>query len=150
MARSTASLSSTRTSIAASAQESRDLAGGGYRFGAAGVAHEQHASAHDGPSAMARAKITIVQRRRSGTQPQEVLDVPGRTWQRARNDAADTEAKTSAARATPRTAAARTCGSRTTPPEPTFSRPASNWGFTISTRSASLASDPDQGRQDRP
>ena len=55
---------------------------------------------------------------------------------------------TAAARATLATASARTCGSRTTPPEPTFSRPASNWGFTISTRSASGRGDRDEGRKE--
>ena len=49
-----------------------------------------------------------------------------------------------------RTASARNAGSRTTPPAPTRSRPTSNCGFTISTRSPSGARAADQRRQHQP
>ena len=48
------------------------------------------------------------------------------------------------------TAAACSSGSRTTPPAPTFSRPTSNCGFTITTRSASGAATRIRAGQHKP
>ena len=84
-------------------------------------------------------------------QPQEELDVAGRAGQRAGHDPGGAPAERGGGARPPRaTAWTRCSGSRTTPPAPSRSRPTSNCGFTIGSRSASRSGAGGQRGQDQP
>ena len=118
---------------------------GAQRLGPAGVADEQHGRrpAHDGVTRSlrdGRRQPGRVQRRGAPAQPQEVLDVARRAGQRAGGHARPRPGR--ARRAPPRA----TVGDRLAPgapargrrrPRRARSRPTSNCGLTIGTRSAS-------------
>src|SRR5450631_2040968 len=94
------------------AQESGDFAGSGYCLGAAGVAHEQHASAHEGPSAMARARSLSSSGGAPARSHKKYSTFPAGPGSGLATTPRTPRPSTAAARATLATAAARTCGSR--------------------------------------
>ena len=90
------------------------------------------------PRRTAPQEVRLVQRRRPGAQPQEVLHVAARPGQRAGHHAAHAQPeRRRPARRRRAPPSARSAGSRTTPPDGSRSRPTSNCGLTIGSRSAS-------------
>ena len=94
--------------------------------------------------------VATTRRRRAGVRVHEELDVAVGAPQRRHHHADHDEPALGEPVARPRASTARcTSGSRTMPPLPTRARPASNCGFTSSTRSASGAVQRDERGRDR-